>query len=141
MVVIGADFSILQRRRRGDANIIFTLFHLGAHFTQLGRHGEQTVRLLDPPVVDIAQRGGPLREQRGGGDGHRGVRDMVHIHIDSLELAPGTGDEIVAPGDGGAHFFQYVGETNIALYAAAADTGDFHRAALNGASGKEIRGR
>ena len=82
VVVIGADFCVLQLCRRGDADIIFPLFHLGAHFTQLGRHGEQTVRLLDPPVVDIAQGSGPLREQRGGGDGHRGVRDMVHIHID-----------------------------------------------------------
>ena len=66
---------------------------------------------------------------------------MVHIHIDRLELAVGAGDEIVAPGDGGAHFLQYVGETDVALYAVAADTGDFYRAALNGASGEEIRGR
>ena len=80
---------------------------------------------LDPPVVDIAQGSGPLREQRSGGDGHRGVRDMVRIHIDRLELAVGAGDEIVAPGDGGAHFLQYVGETDVALYAVAADTGDF----------------
>ena len=41
-----------------------------------------------------------------------------------------------SPGDGGAHFLQYVGETNVALYAVAADTGDFYRAALNGASGE-----
>lgn len=40
-----------------------------------------------------------------------------------------------SPRDGGAHFLQYVGETNVALYAVAADTGDFYRAALNGASG------
>jgi hypothetical protein len=62
---------------------------------------------------------------------------MVHIHIDGVQLAVGTGNEIIAPGDGCAHFFQHVGKTDIALHAVAANTGDFHRAAFNRAGGRK----
>ena len=65
---------------------------------------------------------------------------MVHVHIDGVQLAVGTGDKIITPGHHRAHFFQYVSKTDIALHAVAANTRHFYRTAFDRASGKEIGG-
>ena len=104
---------------------------LPPHFTQLGGHRRQTVGLLHPPVVDIANGGRPLGEQRCGGDGHRRVRNVVHVHVDTAQFTAAAFDEIVAPGNARAHFLQHVGKLGVALHAFAADAGHAHGAAFD----------
>ena len=138
MVVIGADFSELELSRRSDADEILPFFNFSSHFTQLSGHSKQAVSLLDAPVINIAQSRGAFGEQGGRGDSHRGIRDMIHIHIDGIQFAARAGDIIIAPGNGCAHFFQHIGKPNVALHAIAANTGDFYRPAFNGSGGEEV---
>ncbi len=130
---------MLELRWRGDGDEVTPLLYLDAQLAQLGRHGVQTVGLLHPPVVDVANGGGPLGEQRCHGDGHGRIGDVVHVHVDAVQRPLLGLDEVIAPGDAGAHLLQHVGEVDIALNAVLADAGDPHLA-LDGARREEVGG-
>ena len=116
MVVVGIDGRRLQRGR-GDTDVIGALLDCGAELAQLGGHCGDTVGFLDPPAGDVAQRGRALGKQRGGGQRHRCVRNVVAVEIDGNQPAlRRTRGHPVRPGfDDGAHLCQRLGEFDVAL--------------------------
>ncbi len=64
---------------------------------------------------------------------------MVHVHVDAVQRALLRLDEVVTPGDAGAHLLQHVGEVDITLNAVLADAGHTHLA-LDGTCREEVRG-
>ncbi len=130
---------MLELLWRSDGDEVVPLLHFHTQLAQLGRHGVQAIGLLHAPVVDIANGGGPLGKQRRGGDGHGRIRNVVHVHVDALERPLLRLDEVVTPGDAGAHLLQHVGEVDVPLDAVLADAGDPHLA-LDGPRREEVGG-
>ena len=63
--------------------------HLCPQLPQLSDDGLHALRLLHPPVVHIPDGSGALCKQRGHGQGHGRVGDVVAVVVDATQLIPG----------------------------------------------------
>ena len=84
MVVVGGDPGRLELSGGGrdDDQAVGLLVDRGAELAELGRQGGDAVGLLVADVGDVADPRDPVGEQGDDRQGHHGVADRVHVHVD-----------------------------------------------------------
>mmetsp|Transcript_18717 Transcript_18717/g.56631 ORF Transcript_18717/g.56631 Transcript_18717/m.56631 type:complete len:279 (+) Transcript_18717:1021-1857(+) len=125
-----------------DHAVVPTLFHLGAQLPALGDDGHHALRLLHPPVVHVANGGGPVREHRRHRQRHGGVRDVVTVMGYPHQLAlhgPCDGDGVRFPRDVGAHEAHHLCKAHVSLQAVGAAPLYSDGATSDGGARQEVR--
>ena len=122
MVVISINFSVSPAIGSGrcDFDEIRTLNHACADFAQFGRHRAQTVGFFDAPRGNIGQTRRTFGKQRGGGQGHCRIGNVVAIEFNRAQSAfiHTTNLYPIRPHHHiRAHHLQGIGEFHIALNA------------------------
>ena len=156
VIVVGVDAGRLPYPGWRNRQEIRALLDLRAQLAQLAGHGGDAIGFLDPPAADIAQPAGALGKQGQHRRCHGGIRNVVQIHVQRLQMpgAPGRwagfGFDPVRPhAQLATHALEHLGKAHITLDAVAPHALDPHRRAARplrqqaaqDAGGQKIRGR